>query len=177
MIKGMDIKQYIRIYDLKFPETFLEGLIKTYDDQMEIAMVGDIATFDIQQRNCLTKKIYEPNHINIIYNEVDKMILDYTCVFPHVSISKNDEGYIFLRYDEGCFYKEHIDCCKFERKLSIIIVLNSDFQGGQISFFNQSYTLNLRRNQAVVFPSNFVFPHQVRPVTFGTRRSIVTWVR
>ena len=36
--------------------------------------------------------------------------------------------------------------------------------------------LNKDKGSAVVFPSNFMFPHEVEKVTSGVRYSIMTWI-
>ena len=33
-----------------------------------------------------------------------------------------------------------------------------------------------KAGSAIVFPSNFCFPHAVLPVTKGERHSIITWI-
>ena len=37
-------------------------------------------------------------------------------------------------------------------------------------------TLEKKKGSAVVFPSNFMFPHEVQKVTSGNRYSIMTWI-
>ena len=56
------------------------------------------------------------------------------------------------------------------RKLSMSIVLNSDFEGGD---FEIDEVLKLEEGSIVVFPS-FIH-HRVAPVTKGIRYSLVTW--
>lgn len=58
--------------------------------------------------------------------------------------------------------------------LSIVGVLNDDFEGGDFYFF-KDYQVSLNKGDIIVFPSNFLFPHGVKDVTNGTRYSIVQW--
>ena len=58
--------------------------------------------------------------------------------------------------------------------VSIIGALNEDYEGGQLTFWND-YVVELRKGDVVAFPSVFMFPHEVQPVTSGTRYSWVTW--
>jgi PKHD-type hydroxylase len=64
------------------------------------------------------------------------------------------------------------------RKLSIVVLLNSEFQGGefQINTKNEidSQTIQLKPGTMIAFPSWVL--HRVTPVTKGNRRSLVTWV-
>lgn len=60
------------------------------------------------------------------------------------------------------------------RKLSMTIVLNEDYEGGEFEFFdNNSGLIKEKMGTVIVFPSYMV--HRVRPVTKGTRYSLVAW--
>jgi len=58
--------------------------------------------------------------------------------------------------------------------LSIIGVLNDDYEGGELMFHDKEY--ETKTGDVVIFPSNFLYPHMVNPVTKGTRYSFVSWV-
>lgn len=64
------------------------------------------------------------------------------------------------------------------RKLSMSILLNDDFKGGEFMFnvSNQDKPLVIptKPGRAIIFPSWML--HRVAPVTDGKRRSIVVWV-
>ena len=38
-----------------------------------------------------------------------------------------------------------------------------------------SDSIKLKKGDAIMFPSNFMYPHEIMPVTQGTRYSIITW--
>ena len=38
-----------------------------------------------------------------------------------------------------------------------------------------SDSIKLKKADAIMFPSNFMYPHEIMPVTQGTRYSIITW--
>ena len=89
-----------------------------------------------------------------------------------------------LKYEANEFdagYKFHVDFGHghTERSLSISICLNNEYQGGEFvfSFFEES-KVQIPQNvgDAIAFPSNFMFPHQVNKVTEGTRYAIIAWV-
>ena len=93
--------------------------------------------------------------------------------------SIEDTGYQHLLYlgSHKGEYKEHIDHVDlFPRILSISILLNDNYEGGDFSFFNHQHIVKKKQGSAVVFPSNFCFPHAVLPVTQGDRHSIITWI-
>mgnify|MGYP003137540179 FL=1 len=59
--------------------------------------------------------------------------------------------------------------------LSIVGCLNDNYSGGEfIMFDNKEY--KIKTGQILIFPSSFMFPHKVNPVTKGIRYSYVSWV-
>lgn len=83
-----------------------------------------------------------------------------------------------LRYPTGGAYDWHVDIGRGDasaRKLSISWILNTGFEGGALSFFQQGDTpINFRQGQGCVFPS--FMPHKVEPVTSGERWALVAWI-
>jgi predicted 2-oxoglutarate/Fe(II)-dependent dioxygenase YbiX len=53
--------------------------------------------------------------------------------------------------------------------------LNDEYEGGEFAFFDREIIIRGGKGSIVMFPSNFMFPHEVMPVTSGTRYSIITW--
>lgn len=89
-----------------------------------------------------------------------------------------DTGYDLLRYKEGQYYREHTDSFTAEpRLISCSFHLNDDYTGGEFAFFNKKIIHKVNKSDAIIFPSNFMYPHQILPVTKGTRYSIITWFR
>jgi len=58
--------------------------------------------------------------------------------------------------------------------LSILGTLNEDYEGGEFILF-EDYKINFKKGDVVIFPSNFLYPHKVEPVTKGTRYSYISW--
>ena len=67
------------------------------------------------------------------------------------------------------------------RHLSIIMNLNDNYEGGDLIFTDQKEKeikrLKLGKGSIVFFPSNFMYPHGIQPITKGTRYSIVAWLQ
>jgi predicted 2-oxoglutarate/Fe(II)-dependent dioxygenase YbiX len=112
---------------------------------------------------------------NAIFDGAAKCIQEYNTKFPHCRIEE-DSGYELLKYPEGCFYIEHTDSFKAApRAISCSFMVNDDFEGGEFAFFNRELKYKLEKGDALLFPSNFMYPHEVMLVTKGTRYSIITW--
>jgi len=88
----------------------------------------------------------------------------------------------FNRYSVNTLMKSHHDHIHSlfdgERKgipvLSIVGMLNEEFEGGNFKFF-KDYDVKLSRGDILIFPSIFIFPHRVDKVLKGTRYSFVSW--
>jgi len=153
-------------------------------DEWEDAIVAK--GIDTSIRNCQNIVISFPSIIqknnevrqkldNQIFNGAAKCIQEYNNNFSHCLIEE-DSGYELLKYPEGCFYIQHTDSCKAApRAVSCSFMLNEDFEGGEFAFFDKELKYKLEKGDALLFPSNFMYPHEIMPVTKGTRYSIITW--
>ena len=87
-----------------------------------------------------------------------------------------------LKYEVGGKYEKHIDhSLHSPRTLSCIINLNENYEGGDLVFYTPDQKDILKKIKCttgtiIFFPSNFLYPHQIEPITKGTRYSIVTWI-
>jgi predicted 2-oxoglutarate/Fe(II)-dependent dioxygenase YbiX len=165
-----------------------DALLAEYSASQEWVSAKTVGGLDLQTRNCDTIKMSMPDSIGINQEkrlELDNKILkslswaakSYFWKFPR-SICNQDTGYELLRYKEGGFFKEHVDYSPNtnQRQLSFSFALNDDYEGGEFQFFGNSQLYRVPKGSCIIFPSNFVFPHQIMPITSGTRYSIVTWM-
>jgi len=58
--------------------------------------------------------------------------------------------------------------------LTILGTLNDDYEGGELMMFGDQ-EIKLPAGSVVIFPSNFMYPHEVKPVKSGVRYSYVSW--
>jgi predicted 2-oxoglutarate/Fe(II)-dependent dioxygenase YbiX len=86
----------------------------------------------------------------------------------------------FLMYDVKGKYETHVDTFHAHsneiRKLTILVFLNDDFEGGKFYIQNsheRTYP-EQKKGTVLIFPS--FMPHGVEPITKGVRYSIVTWM-
>jgi len=119
----------------------------------------------------------------------------YEIVWHYLNVANNNSGWNFqidscetmqiARYNKDGHFKFHQDgngFTRFEngnkfthnktRKLSMSIVLNDEYEGGEFEFFAKDTVLS-KRGTIIVFPS--YMQHRVKPVTKGTRYSLVIW--
>jgi len=107
-----------------------------------------------------------------IYENISK-VRDCHCA-TNVS---TDTGYSLRRMDVGNVYKQHTDQGPgTNMRISVSICLSDDYEGGELCFFDRALCFALKKGQALSFPSNYLYPHEVCEVTSGTRFAIVTWL-
>jgi hypothetical protein len=85
-----------------------------------------------------------------------------------------------LKYENTGFYTWHTDhFAAVPRTMSCILLLNNDYEGGNLCFRNPDgsgeWEVEVKPNRMIIWPSNFLYPHTVKPVTKGTRYSVVAW--
>jgi len=87
----------------------------------------------------------------------------------------------FNKYKKGTMMRMHYDHIHslFDGQhkgipvLSFVGCLNEDFTGGDFNICGK--TLKLKTGDIIIFPSCFMFPHEVTEVKKGTRYSFVSW--
>ena len=90
------------------------------------------------------------------------------------------EGIQILEYRPGQKYNFHHDAAtgkamvEHERTLSIILYLNEGFEGGGTEFIKKQ-VLKPKPGHAIMFPSNWCYPHAGQEVISGKKRIAVTW--
>jgi len=110
-----------------------------------------------------------------IFASAGLAIKKYNEKFPSALIQE-DSGYELLRYKKGQFYTQHTDSFKARpRAVSCSFILNDDYEGGEFAFFSRELKYKPKKGSCIMFPSNFMYPHEIMPVTSGTRYSIITW--
>ena len=118
---------------------------------------------------------------NYIKKEIERLYSFYKIKFPKMSSHKINQIDL-LKYSIGGKYEIHTDhFTTSARHLSIIINLNDDYEGGDLIFTDQKENeikkIKLQKGSIVFFPSNFMYPHSIKPITKGTRYSIVAWLQ
>lgn len=181
------LKDYIYIVKNALDYQTCDDILNEFvsSDEWEDTVVG-VGNIEKTIRNCETIIISYPHVIqknkdirhkldHAIFDGASQCIKEYNTKFPHCRIEE-DSGYELLKYPEGCFYTEHTDSFKARpRAVSCSFALNDNFEGGEFAFFNKEIKYKLNKGDAILFPSNFMYPHEILPVKKGTRYSIITW--
>lgn len=190
-----DTRYYIKVFDNIFEKKFCKKIIKQlnssdttwiehiwnsgYDHNgQDLFNPGDdkelsITRIDTPEALKLAEEIWTV--IKRYYEEV---------LHDHVWY-RSWQGYTFPRFNkyevnnEMKLHCDHITSI-FEGKqrgipvLTVLGALNDNYEGGNLIVGNDEVVL--KTGSVVVFPSVFIYPHEVKLVTKGTRYSFVSWV-
>lgn len=138
--------------------------------------VRHVNTIGLSRKETIARNPEVRSYIDTKVFEAAKIAINsYASKFPTINIQQ-DSGYDLLRYQTGQFYKQHVDSFKqIPREVSCSFALNEDYEGGEFAFFDQRLKYRAKKGSVLMFPSNFMFPHEILTVTSGTRYSIITW--
>jgi hypothetical protein len=99
----------------------------------------------------------------------------------HKVVCKRYTDFRINRYSSGGFMSEHIDNIHHSHgqqygypHLSVLLFLNEDYKGGEFMVADNEYKTS--KGSAIIFPSNFMFPHKVNKIEYGTRWSVISWL-
>jgi predicted 2-oxoglutarate/Fe(II)-dependent dioxygenase YbiX len=120
-----------------------------------------------------------------IIQELHSIVLEYIQSFKFNWFNEWN-GYSslkFIRYSPDQRMQNHCDhiYSLFDGKrkgipvLSIIGILNDDYDGGELIMLEDK-KIDTKKGDLLMFPSNFLYPHEITPVTKGVRYSYTSWV-
>ena len=188
-----DLKHYIKCFDNILPEDLLKNFYKICKESNKFTKaeinVGGKKVQEVNEsiRKTLTwnphnlgtesfTEVHWANFLTYVFNDVSIKYRQHVDMFP---VKVNDIQ--ILKYEEGGFYKFHVDDGQVPRTLSFIFLVNDEYEGGELVFnFNNSnkeIVIEKKKNRMVVWPSNFLYKHCVKPTKNGTRYSVVAWAR
>ena len=112
----------------------------------------------------------------------DIAVKDYISIHTRIKIQEYTNFRINC-YETGGFMKEHIDNIHHSHgqktgypHLTSLIFLNDNYEGGEFMMLDETYKPEVKQGSVIVFPSNFMYDHEVKKVTKGNRYSVMTWI-
>lgn len=119
------------------------------------------------------KKFSDP-----LFNSLDKTFNHYSNIiypFAGKNIKGKEDQMSILKYEKAGYLPEHSDHGISSRTLSVVMYLNDDYEGGEISFTSVGVTIKPEAGSIIFFPSNFVFTHEVAEMKSGIRYALPNW--
>lgn len=182
----MNLTNYIKTYDNQLSKTICNDLIVHYKETGN----WEKSTFSSNTENTGTKSVSMKQQWitpkNRFYNELDKTykkcvhsyIKEYPRITPvaYTAFRLNHYGVNgFMRNHVDNIYKSHGQQYGYPH-LTSLIFLNDDYEGGDFLMCDKTQRFKLTQGSVIVFPSNFMFDHEVEKVTKGNRYTCMTWI-
>ena len=115
---------------------------------------------------------------DIVYSSLEIAFNHYSSeLYPFAgkNIKSREHSIHLLRYKESGHLPAHIDQGVSTRALSTVMYLNDDYEGGEIEFVQSKIKISPAAGSIIFFPSNFLYVHEVYPITKGYRYSMPHW--
>lgn len=144
-----------------------------------------------------TKKVYEENDplVNYVTDEdIEKYFFpvyynffreyEKDCSIPYELVIQIN-GVRFNQYSTGTSMRSHSDLVYsvfsdspvHKRGIPILSIVGEvsteSYSGGEFYLLGQD--MQMEPGDVIIFPSTFMYPHEVKPVLSGTRTSFVSW--
>ena len=156
-------------------------LINHIEDNMDKA--ADMKYVDdgisLRSNNVVCRQLFLETHSeldNLVYECIQKAASMYAERYKYF-LADGDTGYQLRKITDKTY--EHIDNIYTDgtkaRNASIILGLNSDYEGGEFHFPEQDFSTTVKRGEAIVFPVYYLYPHYV-DAPIGYRYTINTWI-
>ena len=183
-----DIRDYVKIYDNFLNKNFCKNIIKEIkDNNWEKHNFFTYEKKFVQYKNeffvSWDKSKLKQELQNKLWYAIERYILKDFKNFKWFSGWHGYSEVRFNKYNKTTKMEEHCDhiyslfdgTIKGIPLLSIVGCLNEDYEGGEFIMW-QTEKIEIPEGAVLIFPSNFMYPHKVNPVTKGTRYSYVSWV-
>jgi len=160
----------------------IQSIAKNIPEQ--IGKTGTNNEQESPQRKSIVKWLHISNkEVKWIFDKVSAEILELNNRCWNYDLY-GFETIQYTIYKPENYYNWHMDCAlgpshnpEPPRKLSMTLLLNDNFEGGEFQFFTgdeKPQSVEMKAGTIIVFPS-FLY-HRVTPVTNGVRNSLVVWV-
>jgi predicted 2-oxoglutarate/Fe(II)-dependent dioxygenase YbiX len=165
------------------------SLIKEYEDRNAESVqesclhaVTDVMTTSTFKR---IELIPETENFNIVHTTTNKIIKDWINYLEkfksfHTNGLKRSLRYShmhrLMKYEKDSWIHPHIDWDELIHA-SCTISLSSDYEGGEFTFWNGKYSIKLNQGDAMIWPADPFWVHEVTPIISGVRYSTNTFIQ
>jgi len=186
----MELKQADLIYVIRGMLTpdQCDTIIQEYEDRKDTCAYEscDHAITNILTHSTFTKVELIPGTqtFDIIHSNTEKLINDwiyyldnFQCFHTHIlkKMLKYSHAYRLMKYDIGGKIHPHIDWAHFTHA-SATFNLNDEYTGGEFTFFNGKHIVELKKGDAMIWPADPFWVHEVKPIQTGLRYSCNSFI-
>jgi len=185
----MNSNQQISDYIYFYPDVMDTKTCNWISNRYDTTAKWQQSTFSNKYENTGTSQVAmdeywigpEDPYFKDMKESFDYCVNDYTNVHNQITSTIHTDFRI-NRYGKGGFMNKHIDSIHHSHgqqygypHITALIFLNDDYEGGEFVICGDKYIEKIQ-GSAIVFPSSFMYPHEVKEVTEGKRFSVMTWI-
>ena len=184
----LNLKRYMQRVQLILPERAQDVVTKLDKTKWVDFDYGGPENICVQDNPKLPYQVTdmeEPYLSTIVSKAVDDYIKNFLEDIPWFSYWNGKTRFFWIKYPTGSdgmgTHADHVrNIFDGTRRgiptLTVLGSLNDDFEGGELEFWDNKEKFRLSAGEALIFPSVFLYPHQVHPITKGNRYSFVVWI-
>ena len=185
MSSNQQVTDYIYYYPNALDSKICNNIINHYDTNAKWKQ----SSFSTHNKNTGTSKVVmdeywipeEGSYDQDLQKAFSKIGDDYANTMDHLRFGAYTM-FRLNRYSGGGFMKQHIDSIHHSHgqqygypHCTSLIFLNDNYDGGEFVLCGNK-SIEKKQGSGIVFPSNFMYPHEVKEVSNGTRFSVMTWI-
>jgi predicted 2-oxoglutarate/Fe(II)-dependent dioxygenase YbiX len=151
-----------------------------------------LKSLPIRHTNTLYQGISDDDKefVQLLEDSIYKCLVEYCRSFPVVmeTVTWRTRGY-FIEYHKGMSIGSHSDCAiayepnsfaeintfPIHNTLTSSLVLNDDYEGGEIGFAPWGISIKPPKGSILIYPSSFIGCHSVAPLESGVRFAYLSW--
>jgi predicted 2-oxoglutarate/Fe(II)-dependent dioxygenase YbiX len=179
----MNVQDYIKVYEGMVEDELCNSLMSAKLDYEPSSFANHEGITENSEEKVVmddvwirkNNKFYEPLKECFV-----KAVRQYEYDFP-LFMCEHTTDFRINKYGTGGFMSEHIDNIHHSHgqkwgypHVTILLYLNDDYDGGEFVVAGKEIKPN--KGSAIVFPANFMYPHEAKIVTEGTRWSVLAWL-
>lgn len=179
----MNVQDYIKVYEDIVSENLCNALMEAKFDYSASSFSSHTETYENSTDRVIMDDFWirkDNNFYNPLKECFVKAVRQYEYEFPRFECEHTTDFRI-NRYGTGGFMSEHVDNIHHSHgqkwgypHVSALLYINDDYEGGEFVVAEKEIKPN--KGSAVIFPSNFMYPHRANEVKSGIRWSIVAWL-
>jgi len=181
------MKDYIGYYTDLIPPSICDAIIRHAETQrlsdFDKSTYSDTdGVVESDDRVCMDEIWFrkEEKFYDVLKNFVLESLDNYSKQHPKFLVTHHTD-FRLNKYSKGGFMSKHCDNIHHSHgqqygypHVSALLFLNDNYEGGEFVVADETYAT--KKGSSLIFPSNFMFPHEVKPITNGTRWSVITWL-
>ena len=179
----MDVQDYIKIYEDIVDNNLCDAIMVADLDWKQSSFSSHEKIYKNSKDRVIMDDVWiekDSNFYNPLKECFVQAIRQYESKFPLFSC-EHITDFRINKYSQGGFMSSHIDNIHHSHgqkwgypHVSVLLYLNDNYEGGEFVVADKKN--KPKKGSSIIFPSNFMYPHEAKPVTNGTRFSVVAWL-